>query len=50
MNERLLLPISILVNLMLHVAVLSWIMHLVQVRVHDGQEMLQVFLQNNTQS
>jgi hypothetical protein len=48
MNERFRLFAAILISLLLHLVVLAWIMHLAQVRVHDGQGILQVFLMNET--
>src|SRR5664279_5672356 len=46
MNERFRLSISILISLVLHIAVMMWIMHLMPVRERDNQALLQVFLEN----
>lgn len=50
MNERFRLPIAVLVSLLLHIAVLVWVMQLVKVRSPDGQGLLQVFLQNDVRT
>jgi hypothetical protein len=47
MNEHFRLPVAILISLLLHVALLLWLMQLVQVRAPETQGLLQVFLQKN---
>ncbi|MDO8989910.1 MAG: hypothetical protein Q7U91_09775 [Sideroxyarcus sp.] len=47
MNEHFRLPVAILISLLLHVALLLWLMQMVQVRAPEAQGLLQVFLQKN---
>lgn len=49
MNESLRIPIAILVSLVCHIALLTWIVHLVKVPVPYGQGSLRVFLRSNVQ-
>jgi hypothetical protein len=49
MNERLRLPVAILVSLLIHCALLLWIVQLEKIRSPESERLMQVFLLNKDQ-